>query len=136
MEFNPYLPPRASVDGPSPVSARLGRLYRGVNNVYAAVLIVATALLITTGPIPLDRRTASVALYFGAPVACYFVLRWATPVAARRWLAGYGAYAVYLTGVFVWNMSSSNPDVGIGALILGINLIALLAALVQVSRFR
>jgi len=132
MESNPYLPPRSpagevSFEGVT----RLSRTYRVANTVYAAILIACTAILVATGPVPLDRRSASVFVYFYAPVLCCLVLRWATHNVAR-WLVGaYGVYLLYLFGVFVWNMSTHRPDVGIGALVVGINVIALVGASLQ-----
>ncbi|BDU15311.1 hypothetical protein [Lysobacter auxotrophicus] len=135
MESNPYLPPRSPVDAAaSDTGVRLSRAYRVANIVYVVLSITLTGLLLATGPVPLDRRSASVFLYFYAPVLCFLVLRWATPAVARWCVGAYGLYLVYLVGVFVWNMSSHNPDVGIGAVIVGINGIALVAALMQLRR--
>lgn len=135
MESNPYLPPHSPMDAASSDAVvRLRRTYRVANTVYAAILIACIGLLLAVSPVPLDRRTAGVFLYFGAPVLCFLVLRWATRAVAQWGVGAYGLFLMYLFGVFVWNMSSQRPDVGIGALIVGINLIALVAALMQMRR--
>ncbi|MDR0184095.1 hypothetical protein [Lysobacter arvi] len=135
MESNPYLPPRSRADATSSGSVlQLGRAYRVANTVYAALLFAGTGLLLAAGPLPLDRRSASVFLYFYAPVACYFMLRWSTPAVARWFLGAYGLYLLYLFGVFAWNLGSASPDVGIGMLVVGINLVALVSALLQMRR--
>lgn len=133
MEFNPYLPPRSSLgEATTPTT---GRAYRLVNYAYAAILLASTALLLASFPPPMDRRSLSAALYFYAPVICFCFVRWAPPVHAKRLLAVYGVYVLFLVGVLVWNVVTPN-DPAMGALIVGINAAALLSAFAQLNRKR
>jgi hypothetical protein len=132
MEFNPYLPPRSPLGRETTPS--VGRFYLVVNVLYAALLLAATVVLVVQDPPPMDRRTFYATVYMYAPIVCFCVMRWAPAVFARRFLVAYGAYVLYLVTILVWSLLSPLSDVPIGALIVGINALALLGAFVQTRR--
>jgi hypothetical protein len=132
MEFNPYLPPRSPLGHET--MPRCGRFYIAANFLYAALLLAGTVVLLVDNPPPMDRRTLAATVYTYAPVVCFGVMRWAPAVHARKFLVAYGVYFLYLVAILVWSLLSPLADVPIGALIVGINALALLGAFVQARR--
>jgi len=134
VERNPYQPPRTSVEAtPDESAVRLGRFYRAINLVYVVVLLVGTGVIVASHP-PLDLRTVAAALIYWAPAIGFFVLCGATRRVARRFLRAYAAYVMVLIAIFIWHLTTPLPDIRIGLQIVGINLLALVAALVQMRR--
>lgn len=53
---------------------------------------------------------------------------------AKRFLVAYGAYVLFLVAIFALTLVAPVSDLPIGALIVGINALALLAAFLQLRR--
>ncbi len=129
MEFNPYQPPQQGFPTQEGPSGR--RLYDAVNVVYAAAVVVATALLIVGRRPPLDPDTLLVASYFYAPVVCFAFARHASGRTLSRFHLAYLAYVGFLVIVLIKNLTGAQPDPGMGVLIVGLNAVALLWGLQQ-----
>lgn len=132
MEFHPHLLPKSSLGHET--GPRLGRIYVAVNCLYAALLFAGTCVLVVENPPPMDRRTFSAVVYLYAPLVCFCVMRRAPAVHVRRFLVAYGAYVLFLVAIFVWTLVTPLSDLPIGALIVGLNALALLAAFLQLRR--
>ncbi|MFE0501249.1 hypothetical protein ACFW0P_10765 [Lysobacter soli] len=132
MEFNPYLPPNSSLGHET--LPRLGRIYLAINFLYAVLLFAGTCVLVVENPPPMDLRTFSAGVYLYAPIVCFCVMRWAPGVHARRFLVAYGAYVLLLVAILVWTLVTPLSDLPIGALIVGLNALAWLAAFLQLRR--
>lgn len=132
-EFNPYRTPNSfSVTQALPKSSALGWLYRLPNQLYAVLIVLATLMLVIGNPHSLEDARAPLALLvFYAPVLCYLLVRRGNTRLVRFGLGLQALMVVWLSYRFIDNLLSFSPELRVGGVLLGVNLLALLGGLRQ-----
>ncbi len=132
-QFNPYRTPQAEIL-PDAVSMRLHPLYLFPNYLFALLLLGATAILLATEPLSLlEPRGLATALTLYAPFLCFCLLRWGERRHLRFWMALQGLHVLWLMGKLLAGLASQQADLVVGGVLVGINLLALLGAMLQAS---
>ena len=131
-QFNPYRAPQAPLVRVEPAAGRLHVLYLLPNYLFALLLLMATAVLLIGDPASvLDSRGLATALTFYAPLLCFCLLRWGSRRRLRFWLGLQALHVVWLMSKLFSSWSSQDPNLTIGCVLVGINLSALLGAMLQ-----
>jgi hypothetical protein len=132
-DFNPYRTPSSfSVAAATPRPPDLGWLYRLPNLLYAVLIVLATLILLVGNPQSLEDASAPLTLLvFYSPVLCYLLVRRGTARLLRFGLGLQALMVLWLSYRFIDNLLSGAPELRIGAVLLAVNLLALLGGLRQ-----
>lgn len=131
-QFNPYRAPQAQLVQDEAAAGKLHLLYLLPNYLFALLLLMATAVLLISDPASvLDLRGLATALTFYAPLLCFCLLRWGSRRRLRFWLGLQALHVLWLTSKLLSSWSSQDPNFTIGCILVGINLGALLGAMLQ-----
>ncbi|MES2819588.1 MAG: hypothetical protein V4812_11455 [Pseudomonadota bacterium] len=131
-QFNPYRAPKARLLQNKTAENRLHVLYLVPNYLFALLLLMATAVLLMSNPASLlQPRGLVTALIFYAPLLCFCLLRWGSRRHLGVWLGLQALLVLWLMSKLLRSWGMQAPDFVVGCVLVGINLFALLGALLQ-----